>query len=678
MSALDRLRRVRGVLIAGVFLRAALWGTFAAISMIAIVAIADAIAPVGLNVRVVLRVIAILAGLVVGLTFVWRDRRVRELDRVALWIEERVPALSFALVTAVEFGDPTLLVDMRTSDWTTLAWHRGLSRLLTPLVALVAATVVLLALPSGVVARAAAPRRGDSLSRASRTAANRIDPLVAELRPPVYSGARRQEIDEPRDVRALVGSVLTLRGRGDAGGIIAIASADTTLASADADRWQITLRVSAKPLAIRLTDGTHVRIIAVEPIVDAPPQVALTLPVHDSVLRVPSGRLPLAAEATDDYAIASASFEYIVSSGEGETFTFKSGVLGAVHSSGKQLKLSATLSLDSLHLKPGDIVHLRAVARDANDVTGPGVGASETRAIRIARAGEYDSVAVDAAAPPDAEQNVVSERMLIMLAEALEKQRPRLARDSVRDESHAIGVDQKKLRRAVGDVVFTRLGGAPTGEEHTDESPERAKTMQEMLARADSATNRSIDPVDFEGGESPVVAVNKPLLEAYNAMWDASTALELGDPGAALPHMRRALAAIQKARAAERLYLRGAPPPVVIDIDKARLKGKDKGASSTRRPEMPIDSVTSIRANRLDHAIEIARTSSSAAADSLLLLRVDALADAPAFASALGDAAAAVRRGDGAAATDALARARRALVGAPIVRDSLSRWGIIP
>src|SRR5262249_5480212 len=116
-------------------------------------------------------------------------------------------------------------------------------------------------------------------------------------------------------------------------------------------------------------------------------------------------------------------------------------------------------------LKAGDILHVRAIARDGNTVTGPGVGASETRAIRIARRGEYDSLAVDAAAPPDAQQGVISERMLIMLAEALEAKRPRLARDTLRSESHSIAVDQKKLRRTVGDIVFTRLGGNPSAEE---------------------------------------------------------------------------------------------------------------------------------------------------------------------------------------------------------------------
>jgi hypothetical protein len=269
--------------------------------------------------------------------------------------------------------------------------------------------------------------------------------------------------------------------------------------------------------------------------------------------------------------------------------------------------------------------------------------------------------------------------MLIMLAEALESKRPRLARDTLLSESHAIAVDQKKLRRTVGDIVFTRLGGNPSAEESNDEqNPQRAKSIAELLRRADSATNQSIDPIDFQGGEAPVVAVNRPLLEAYNAMWDASLSLEMGEPDRALPHMRRALAAIQQARQAERLYLRGASAPVVIDIEKARLKGKDKGSSSMRRPLTASDTADNARADRYARIVELAGRDPRAAADSLMLLRLDALADAPAFAAALGDAVQAMRAGLGDAATAALARARRALAGPVVARDSLGRWGIVP
>ena len=54
-------------------------------------------------------------------------------------------------------------------------------------------------------------------------------------------------------------------------------------------------------------------------------------------------------------------------------------------------------------------------------------------------------MAVDAAPPSDADKSVISERMLIMLAEALEKKRPSIKREVLVGESHSIAIDQKKL-----------------------------------------------------------------------------------------------------------------------------------------------------------------------------------------------------------------------------------------
>jgi hypothetical protein len=533
-------------------------------------------------------------------------------------------------------------------------------------------------LPPGAVARVRSPRPGDAVDAVGAARRNRLSPLVARVEPPAYSRLPAFTLDDPTDVRALAGSRVILRGRGDAGGIAAVAGADTTAAARDGDEWTIAMVLGTKPQALVLRAGGEQRVVALEPTIDAPPVVTLTAPARDSVLRAPRGAIPLAADLHDDFGIATAAFEYIVSSGEGENFTFKSGMVGSSRPGARSASIAASLSLDGLRLQPGDIVHVRAVARDANDATGPGVGSSETRAFRVARAGEYDSLAVEAAPPSDEDKSVVSERMLIQLAEALEKRRPQLARDSVVAESRAIAVDQKRLRRTVGDVVFMRLGGQPSGEEANDENaPARARTMDELLARADSATSRSVDPIDFGGGESPVVAVNKPLLEAYNAMWDASTELELGEPARALPHMRRALAAMQRARHAERVYLRGRPPQVVIDVAKARLQGKDKGASSVRAPASG-DSALRNRIDRFTRAVELVPREPLAAVDSLLLLRIDALADAPAFAAALRDATDALRRGRGADVTTALARARRALAGPSAARDSIARWGFVP
>ena len=681
MSVFGRLRVVRGVLLGGVLLRAVAWGTVGGLSMLIAVAIIDARLPLDLATRHLLLALGLLTQVVVAVSLLWRDRAAATLDRVAVWVEEHQPSLEWTLVTAVETRDERLLAGARHDAWPAIAARRAARALTPPVVAIIAAVVALLALPPGAVARVRSPHAGDAIDAVGARGArrSRLSPLVARVHPPAYSHLPESTLDEPSEIRALAGSRVVLRGRGEAGGIRAVIGVDTLAASQSGDEWTIGLELTRGPQALRLTDGAFERILALEPASDAVPSVTLTSPAHDSVLRVARGSIPLAADVHDDFGIASAGFEYIVSSGEGENFTFRSGTLGAVRPGGTSAAISASLDLAALGLTPGDIVHVRAVARDANDVTGPGIGSSETRAFRVARAGEYDTLAVEAAPPSDEDKSLVSERMLITLAEALETRRPALAHDSLVAESRAIATDQTRLRRTVGDVVFMRLGGEPSGEETKDQAaPARARTMEEMLARADSATNRSADPIDFGGGESPVVAVNKPLLEAYNAMWDASTELEVGEPGRALPHMRRALAAIQRARQAERVYLRGRPPQVVIDVAKARLQGKEKGASSVRVPAADADSALQRRIDRFVRAVDLASREPSAAVDSLLLLRIDALTDAPAFASALRDATDALRRGKSDAATTALARARRALAGPSMARDSIARWGLIP
>jgi hypothetical protein len=142
-----------------------------------------------------------------------------------------------------------------------------------------------------------------------------------------------------------------------------------------------------------------------------------------------------------------------------------------------------------------------------------------------------------------------------------------------------------------------------------------------------------------------VVAVNAPLLEAYNAMWEAGRELEAAEPKRALPPMRRALAAIQRARQAERVYLRGRPPAVVVDVARARLQGADKGAANVRQPRTPGDDPGSRLGARLTAAIALLGRAPEAAVDSLTLLRVDALGGSPALAAALDDATTRLRDG---------------------------------
>ena len=684
MSALAVARRVRASLGVVAALRAAAWAVAAALVVMAALAVADLVVALPFALRRADALLGGIGGVAAAAWALWRTRHARSLRRVALWVEERLP-LHYAFVTGVErelagVDAPTVAVP----GWSSVVRRSGGRALVAPLAAIGGALVVLGLVPAGTRGRVAAPRHGDALERRGFGAAparSRLEPLVVRVVAPRYAAIPDSAFDEPSTVRALVGSTMIVEGRGAADGVVALwrAAGDTALArplavGAAGDRWRATLVVGPRAGVVRLGDGTHQRLVVVEPIVDAAPRTALLLPAHDSVIATPRGALSLAAEASDDHGLADGRFELIVSSGEGETFTFRSTVLGARLLAGRSGRLEATLSLDSLALAPGAVLHLRAVARDRDDVSGPNVGASETRVLRVLRTGENDSVAVDAAPPPE-QQSVISERMLIMLAEALEKRRARTSRDRVIAESRAIASDQKALRREVGSIVFARAGGGATGEEVDETAVPANLTPEQLLAKAEEATSKDqSQAIDFEGGEAPVVAINRPLLEAYNAMWDAGTELELGEPGRALPHMRRALDAIQRARAAERVYLRGRVPAAVVDVAAARLKGKERGEPAARTPRPPADQRRAEAERRFSRAVDMVAARDPAAVDSLLLLRVESLADAPRFADALGDAATALRRGDARRAGDALARARRELAGAPVVADSLGSW----
>ncbi len=692
MTALTRLRRTRALLVAIEALAALLWAAAAALATLLLIALLDRAIALPTPVRAPLAALPWLAALAAATASGWRARHILAPARVALWIEERVPALQYRLVTARELGPAADFTPSApvTHDWRRQLRRSGARALLPPLVVAALTLGLVALLPQGALARAARPRpsAADALARPLANRADRLTPLVARVIAPRYAGRRDSIVAEPTTIRALAGSTIHLLGRGDATGISAteLSGAATARASlpaaAVADSWRIALRVPARAMALRLADAraAHDRTVVIEPVADDPPVVTLTAPARDSVLRAPGGRLALAAESRDDFGVVRGAFEVIVSSGEGENFTFTSRVVGERRVGGRgdrRVSLAATLDLASLALKPGDVLHLRAVARDGNDVTGPGTGSSETRALRVARAGEYDSVAVDAAPPAEAEKSALSQRMLIQLTEALEGRRRRLDRATLLRESSAIAGDQKRLRRAVGELVFMRLGAGGEGEHsHDDGHDHGALTPEALLKAAEEATSHGVEEAtDFAEDETPVVAINRPLLEAYNAMWSASGELDQGATDRALPHMYAALAALQRARAAERIYLRGAVKPVVVDLARARLRGERPASlapASRRGEEDPRRRL----ARRFEGVLAMLGTAApGAAADSLALLRVEALEDAPSFASAVGEALEAMRRGRGDAAAVALARARRALLPAARPASALPRWG---
>jgi hypothetical protein len=683
MTILERVERARRTLRTTAIAVAALRAMATALALLLVAATLDAFVALPAGVR---RLVPFVAGAAAVVLFVRRVRRsgIRaDAGSAALWIESRFPSLRYALVTAVDprYAGRVPEIERQAQQVAFEPTVRNATRraLGGPLVAVAAFGFVLMILPAGAVARVVRPTAGDALGRARANAhRNPLGTVVVHVTPPAYAGLKAESFDDPASVRALVGSAITVEGLSGDGDVAATLGERNVAAASEGDRWRLALVMPPAPSAVRLRAASHERLLVLEPMPDSAPVVVLTLPARDSILRTPTGRIRLAATATDDYGLESGAFELIVSSGGGENFTFKSHILGATTFSSRTGELSTTLSLDSLALQPGDMLHLRAVARDRNNVSGPGVGTSDTRTLRIARSDEYDSVAVDPAPPPEAEKNALSQRMLLMLAQALEQKRQKISHGTLVAESRSIAVDQARLRKRVGEIVFTRLG-EDTGEEGdaVDKRLDQPVNTDSVLAAADRAASAAAGTaLEGDEDETPVIATNRPLLEAYNAMWSASSELEIGEPGKAIPWMKKALDALQAARSAERIYLRGKTKSVVVDIDRVRLQGKDKGTPEARTPRPPADPARVKRVARFDVALGIVKTAPSAAVDSLLLLRLDLLDHDLAAARAIETAANALRSGKD--ATDALIRARRTLVAAPAEAVALSAWSSPP
>lgn len=675
MTARDRVIELRRTITTVLLVRAATLG--------AAVALAGVAASRALALPSIMPLAFALAGAGLAALLATRARPARSLERVALWVEERHPALRYALVTAA--GTAPAHADVERQALEHPWWHderRHLARtLLVPVGVLIAAAALALWLPALVDRTAAGRALGTSRAPSSRVGADPLASVRVRITPPGYVRRASATLDDPTSIDALVGSAIAVSGSGDATLVrAALDSSPRTVATGEG-RWSTSFTMPARPALLRLrASAGRERLIVLAPIVDAAPAVTLLLPARDTVVRAAAGSIVLRAAVRDDIGLRDAAFELIVSSGQEENFTFRTTTLSRTPLDGRaEGALEARLSLDSLALRPGDVLQMRAVARDGNTVTGPGFGSSETRALRVARAGEYDSLSVEPAPPGEPEGPMLSQRMLIMLTEALDKRRPRLLRPTLVTESQRIAADQARLRKRVGDIIFQRVGGEPLSEESNIAAPVGKLTPEELLARAEEATRSTVGEVmDVEGDETPILAVNKPLLEAFNAMWDAGRALEQGDTRQALPPMRRALAAIERARQAERIYLRGRPSAVVVDVARARLAGKDKGVATVREPRPIADPVQRRRSESFARATALLGRDPAAAADTLLVMRVGALDDDPALAAALDDAARTVRRGDARAIGLAWTRVRRALGGAPVARESLPAWGGAP
>ncbi|MEO8577893.1 MAG: DUF4175 family protein [Gemmatimonadales bacterium] len=662
MTAIQRVRRTQQVLGAGAVMQALAWGVAAAFGVLAVISFASLADPdlarqAGWHV-----VVASLAGAAVLAVFLWRGRHVVSPQRVALWIEERIPDLHYSLVTAIAEERSEFTVGMEKAierqEIGRVTTGVVRKRLIPAIGAAIAAALLLYVSPSAAFGGGSLfPRLGGAGSGAAVPVGSRLENLSVRVTPPAYTGQGATKLDDPSSVAAIVGSRITVRGDGVASGVTASANGAAIGVGTSDGGWSLAIAMPAKPAALVLKDRGYDRILVLDPRVDNPPKVVLTSPVKDTTLRAAKLVIELDASASDDIGLNGGYFEYLVTTGSGEIFSARTITTPIVSfGNSRNGSLRATLDLSTLKLNQGDVVSIRAIAQDRNTLTGPGLATSDTRTFRIARADEYDSVAVDPAGPLPVDSSAMSQRMLIQMTEKLVKDHKKIGRPELVKRSGEIGDLEDRIRKRVHEILYEIEGGeeGTGGAEEAGTPPDPSKTL--------------------EGEESDDVrsVQNPDLFEAYQELWSAVRSLQIAEPEPALPHMRLALKALDRARLANRLYLRGIPPKVIVDLARVRMTGKEKGLANTRTPRTPADSARVQLEKRFSSVIELIPRYAPNAIRELTMLQVDGLSTSPAFASAIGEAIDAFRKGRD--ATLPLLRARRALSGDPSGTPGLPTW----
>lgn len=660
MTSIRWVRRARAALVSAVFGASLLWAVALAAAALLLAAGLDLLTPLPLGVRQWVVPAVVAAGALAALVVLWRGRNARSLERVALYVEERVPALQFALATAVRPMTAPTHEGLQSLE-RAVAGVGARGALRPPVVRALAVPAAVLALglaalalvPAGTLERLVAPQAGDILLRRpaptpGRPLASRLAPVAVHVQPPPYARRDARVLEDPASVAALVGSRIEVRGRGASAapadslsatlapaGSDALAASDLRLRE-DGDTWGFPVVMPADPAVLRLRDRSFDRLLVLEPVPDTPPGVTLVAPQGDTTLMEPKGRLALEARIHDDIGLARAHFELMHTSGSGEHFDTKQATLAHTALGGRQeARLTATLLLDTLNLRPGDVLHLRALAWDENDVTGPGRGESETRTIRIHDPRQLRDVNLPAASAAAIDTSIISQRMLIMRAETLLVRRPHLEPEDYTTQSLRLGVQQGALRGRVESIIFEL---------------------------------ENVEGVGFVGN-TPSSTI---LREAAEEMRGAERELSIAQVPVALVYMRRALALLERIRDANRYWLRGLLTTTPVEVERVRLTGTDPARIDARDARERMHDERKALLERLDRAVALLERDAAAGRDSLQLLFAASLSRARDVSEPLGSAVAALQRG--ADARSELITARRRLERRVESEAMLSDW----
>lgn len=439
--------------------------------------------------------------------------------------------------------------------------------------------------------------------RGSKATQTRVTALQLTITPPAATGepARTQATWSARvPVGSMLRWQLRLAPRPRHARLVFHDGARLALQSDATGTWRATLRLTQGRLYRLELDDAAAPLAGeasgrLDAIADRPPRVRVLAPTANPVTYTGAGALALRFLAEDDYALTPGARLLLVrASGSGENVSFARSELSlAGRGTPRAQTFERVLDPRALGMQPGDelVLRLQASDRGGQTATSPSVIVRWVLPDIAAGAG------VDGLARATLPAYFRSQRQIIIDAEALLGERPRLTAEVFARRANALGDDQRALRLRYGQFLGMEADGAPAlpvaDDDHADHAHadrEHATTADDALPLADAApvapapepsAHAEHDHADAPPGAAPppfgdagsVTAEfghthdqpeaatlldpgTKTLLRgALDAMWDSELHLRQADPPAALPFAYRALRLIKQVQQADRIYL---------------------------------------------------------------------------------------------------------------------------
>jgi hypothetical protein len=450
-----------------------------------------------------------------------------------------------------------------------------------------------------------------------------VPKLVAQslrIVPPAYTGLPARS-EATLDARAPQGSRLAWRLRFDpqpAAAALVLHDGRRTPLRRVGDEWLAERRLDRSVLYRVIPEGGEgpplPPLHRLDATPDTPPRLRVIAPER-SVTMLAAGQTawPLLFEATDDYGVAAmGQLRITVTEGEGENITSRERTLALVGSGPpRRRRFAIRLDPQALGLARGNDIVAQLAIRDMRSPS-PQVLRGPSVILRWPAQMDLAGSGLEGLMKKVLPAYFRSQRQIIIDAEKLLRERPRIDAETFVARSDKLGVDQRLLRLRYGQFMGEVAEGDPEPPPTNDAPPQPgagSASASEAAHSPDDGHDHGASAATSGGAtsfgnagdvmgayghthdESEAATLLDPetravLRQALDQMWQSELNLRQGDPRQALPFAYKALAFIKQVQQSERIYLARVGPELPPIDEARRMTGKREGIA--RRPLPPV------------------------------------------------------------------------------------------